>query len=55
MDWKTDIGTDLWILPHGMARNSEADPNSIKWVSGYGGVIASAYDVSTSDGMNAMG
>jgi choloylglycine hydrolase len=38
-----------------MARNSEADPNSIKSVSRHGGVIASAYDVSTSDGMNQKG
>lgn len=55
MNWKTDIGTTLWILPRSMARNSEADPRSIKWVSRYGGVIASAYDVSTSDGMNEKG
>jgi penicillin V acylase-like amidase (Ntn superfamily) len=55
MDWKTDIGTNLWIFPRGMARNGEAGPNSVKWISRYGSVIASAYDVSTSDGMNEKG
>lgn len=44
-----------WIFPRGMARNGEAGPNSVKWISRYGSVIASAYDVSTSDGMNEKG
>jgi len=55
MDWKTDIGTNLWILPRGMARTGEVGSNSIKWTSRYGSVIASAYEVSTSDGMNEKG
>ena len=55
MDWNTDIGTNLWIFPRGMARNGEAGPNSVKWTSRYGSVIASAYEVSTSDGMNEKG
>ena len=24
MDWKSDVGTNLWILPKGMARTGEA-------------------------------
>jgi penicillin V acylase-like amidase (Ntn superfamily) len=55
MDWNTDIGTNLWIFPRGMARNGEAGPNSVKWTSRYGSVIASAYEASTSDGMNEKG
>jgi penicillin V acylase-like amidase (Ntn superfamily) len=55
MDWKTDIPTNLWILPRGMARTGETGPNSIKWTSKYGSVIASAYDVSTTDGVNEAG
>jgi choloylglycine hydrolase len=47
MDWKSEIGTNLWLLPYGMARNGEAATNSIKWVLLYVSVIASAYDVST--------
>jgi choloylglycine hydrolase len=55
MDWKSDVATNLWIFPRGMARNGEAGPNSIQWQSRYGSVIASGYEVSTTDGMNEAG
>lgn len=55
MDWKNDIATNLWILPRGMERSGEAGPNSIKWISKYGSVVASGYDVSTTDGVNEAG
>jgi len=55
MDWKTDVGTNLWVFPRGMKRSGEAGPNSIQWTSKYGSVIASGYDVSTTDGMNEAG
>lgn len=55
MDWKDDIGTNLWIFPRGMDRSGAAGPNSITWTSKYGSVIASGYDVSTTDGMNEKG
>lgn len=55
MDWKVDVGTNLWAFPRGMKRSGEAGPNSIRWTSRYGSVIASGYDVSTTDGMNEAG
>ncbi|PWJ83761.1 penicillin amidase [Pseudaminobacter salicylatoxidans] len=55
MDWKTDVGTNLWVFPRGMQRSGEAGPNSIQWTSKYGSVIASGYDISTTDGMNEAG
>ncbi|MCW2283054.1 choloylglycine hydrolase [Rhodoblastus acidophilus] len=55
MDWKTDIGTNLWIFPRGMTRSGEVCPNAASWTSKYGSVIASAYDVSTTDGVNEAG
>jgi penicillin V acylase-like amidase (Ntn superfamily) len=55
MDWKEDIGTNLWIFPRGMPRSGEAGPNSVKWASRYGSVIASGYDISSTDGMNEKG
>ncbi|WP_323011465.1 linear amide C-N hydrolase [Castellaniella sp.] len=55
MDWKSDIGTNLWIFPRGMRRSGEAGPHSIRWTSKYGSVIASGYDISTTDGMNEAG
>ncbi|WP_240099242.1 linear amide C-N hydrolase [Thermomonas flagellata] len=55
MDWKEDIGTNLWVFPRGMRRSGEAGANSIQWTSKYGSVIASGYDISTTDGMNEKG
>jgi len=55
MDWKVDVGTNLWVFPRGMERSGEAGPNSVKWTSRYGSVIASGYDISTTDGMNEAG
>ncbi|ETA72389.1 linear amide C-N hydrolase [Mesorhizobium japonicum] len=55
MDWKVDTGTNLWVFPRGMKRSGEAGLNSIRWTSKYGSVIASGYDISTTDGMNEAG
>ena len=43
MDWKSDIGTNLWILPNKVKRNGMAGPNSIKWIAKYGSVVAVSY------------
>ena len=55
MDWKVDVATNLWIFPRGMQRSGEAGPNSVSWTSRYGSVIATGYEVSTTDGMNEKG
>lgn len=55
MDWKVDVGTNLWVFPRGMERNGATGENTIKWTSKYGSVIASGYDISTTDGMNEKG
>ncbi|WP_313252862.1 linear amide C-N hydrolase [Stenotrophomonas sp.] len=55
MDYKIDTGTHLWTFPRGMKRSGEAGANSLQWTSRYGSVIASAYDISTTDGMNEAG
>lgn len=55
MDWKSDVATNLWILPRGTKRSGEAGPNSIEWTSKYGSVVATGYDVSTTDGVNEAG
>lgn len=55
MDWKTDITSNLWIFPRGMARSGETGPNTIHWTSKYGSVATSGYDVSTTDGVNEAG
>ena len=55
MDWKSDVGTNLWVFPQGMQRTGEVGPNSVKWTSKYGSVIATGYDISTTDGVNEAG
>lgn len=55
MDWKVDLQTNLWVFPRGLKRHGEAGPNSIQWTSKYGSVIASGYDISTTDGLNEKG
>lgn len=55
MDWKTDVGTNLWILPKGVERTGEAGDRSIKWTSKYGSVVATGYDIATTDGVNEVG
>lgn len=55
MDWKSDIRSNLWIMPRGIKRTGAVGPASVTWTSRYGSVIASAYDMSSSDGMNEKG
>ncbi len=55
MDWRDEIGTNLWVFPRGMQRSGEGGPNTPRWTSKYGSVIASGYDISTTDGMNEKG
>lgn len=55
MDWKNDISTNLWAFPRGMARDGAAGPRSLTWRSRYGSVVASGYDLATTDGLNEAG
>jgi penicillin V acylase-like amidase (Ntn superfamily) len=45
----------LWILPNNVKRNGMAGPKSIQWTSKYGSVVATGYDISTTDGVNEKG
>ncbi len=55
MDWKFEIGTNLWVMPRGVQRSGAAGPNSVQWTSKYGSVIASGYDICSTDGLNEAG
>ncbi|HKV21683.1 MAG TPA: linear amide C-N hydrolase [Mycobacterium sp.] len=55
MDWKLEIGTNLWALPRGVKRSGEAGPDSVEWTSRYGSVVATGYDICTTDGVNEAG
>ncbi|MBY8978146.1 linear amide C-N hydrolase [Rhodobacteraceae bacterium NNCM2] len=55
MDWSAPMLTNLYTLPRGMERSGEAGPNSLSWVAKYGSVVATGYDISTTDGVNEAG
>ena len=55
MDWMEDMRSDMWAFPAGMARDGAAGANTPKWVSTYGSLIVSGYDIGTTDGMNEAG
>ena len=55
MDWKEDIQTNLYILPRGVSRVGYDSNNTVKWTSKYGSIVATGYDIGTSDGMNDKG
>src|SRR5690606_28459249 len=55
MDFSMEIPANLWIFPRGVKRNGEAGNNSIEWISKYGSLAVSSWDIATSDGMNEKG
>lgn len=55
MDWKYEIGTNLYALPRGVQRSGLAGPDSAQWTAKYGSVVATGYDISTTDGLNEAG
>lgn len=55
MDWKTEIHSNLWVFPKGMERNGETGVNSLQWTSKYGSVVASAFEIASTDGINEKG
>lgn len=55
MDWKSDLPSDMWILPRGVARDGAAGPRSVEWIAKYGSVVVTGYDIATVDGLNEQG
>ena len=55
MDWKEEIGTNLYLFPRGMERAGYDRDTTLRWRAKYGSVVASAYDFATCDGMNEAG
>src|SRR5271166_1421971 len=55
MDWAEDPGTNLYCFPRGMKRDGAAGTRSKTWISKYGTVVCSFYEVATVDGMNEKG
>lgn len=55
MDWKEEIDPNIWVFPRGMRRSGAVGPRSAEWTSKYGSVVASAWNLATTDGMNEKG
>lgn len=55
MDFSIEIPGNQWIFPRGIKRNGEVGKNSIEWVSKYGSVGVSTWDIAIADGMNEKG
>ncbi|WP_338462895.1 linear amide C-N hydrolase [Synechococcus elongatus IITB7] len=55
MDWKDEIPANLWLFPRGMKKDGAVGSNSVTWTSKYGSVVASAFDIASTDGMNEKG
>lgn len=55
MDFSMEIPANQWIFPRGIKRNGEVGKNSIEWISKYGSLAVSSWDISTTDGMNEKG
>ncbi len=55
MDFSMEIPANQWIFPRGMKRNGEVGKNSIEWVSKYGSIGVSTWDIAIADGMNEKG
>ncbi len=55
MDWQSDLGSNLWVMPRGLERDGAAGPTSVRWTARYGTIITASFDVCTCDGMNEAG
>ena len=55
MDWKLPMTSNLWAFPRGMDRDGAAGERSAVWVSRYGSLVLTGYDIATADGMNEAG
>lgn len=54
MDYEVDLRTNLWAFPRGLTHDNGVD-DSLSWTSSYGSVVAAAYDLASTDGINEAG
>lgn len=55
MDWLTETKSSLYVFPAGMTRTGLAGSNSLSWMSKYGSLVTTTYDLAVVDGMNSEG
>jgi penicillin V acylase-like amidase (Ntn superfamily) len=54
MDYHRELATNLWKLPRGVPRD-DGVRGDLTWVSKYGSVVATAFDMISVDGLNEAG
>ena len=54
-DWESNVNTNIWAFPRGIAKNGSVGKDPIKWTSKYGSIVSTAHDMFTLDGMNEKG
>ncbi|WP_053386196.1 linear amide C-N hydrolase [Leucobacter japonicus] len=54
MDFHMDLLTNLWKYPRGIERTDGVD-GELTWTSTYGSIVATAFDLVATDGMNEAG
>lgn len=54
MDFHMDLLTNLWKFPRGVERNDGVHGN-LTWKAKYGSIVATAFDLIATDGMNESG
>ena len=54
MDFHMDLLTNLWKVPRGVERNDGVQGN-LTWTAKYGSLVATAFDLIATDGMNEEG
>ena len=47
MDWKEDIQSNLYLFPRGIKRAGYNKGNTVEWISKYGSIVATGYDIGT--------
>src|SRR3989338_4373871 len=56
LDWQADTQSNLWMFPRCMVRESLIHhDNPLVWTSKYASIVASAYDITSLDGLNEKG
>lgn len=50
-----DIQSNLYLFPRGIKRAGYNKGNTVEWISKYGSIVATGYDIGTCDGMNEKG
>lgn len=55
MDWAENLHSNIHIFPQGIHRRGAISQNTISWISKYGSIAVSGYDIGIADGLNEKG